>query len=80
MIQNWKCTNILSVAMTCEVLNMDRKTLDKVWLEQLERIDNNLEFLLKMETSGNAKSKLKRDALYMKEGINVMYYSLLDNL
>lgn len=59
---------------------MDRQTLDKIWLENLEKIDNNLEFLLKTETSGNKKSALKRDALYMKEGINVLYYSIIDKM
>ena len=43
---------------------MDRQTLDKIWLENLEKIDNNLEFLLKMESTGNAKSKLKRASLF----------------
>ena len=59
---------------------MDRKTIDKIWLENLEKIDNNLEFLLKMESTGNARSKLKRDAMYMKEGINVLYYSILEQM
>lgn len=58
---------------------MDRKTLDRVWLERLERIDNNLEYL-KVGESKDRVHRLEMDARMMKEGINDLYYALLDNM
>ena len=58
---------------------MDRKILDRVYLERLECVDKNLEYL-RVGESKKQVELLERDARMMKEGINNLYYALLDEL
>ena len=58
---------------------MDRKTLDRIRSERLERVDKNLEYLIVGESKDRVY-KLQMDARMMKEGIDDIYYALLDEM
>lgn len=56
---------------------MTREDLDRVRKERLDRVDSNLEYLISTTTN---EERLKREAIMMKEGIDDLYYALLDNM